>query len=126
MSKVTNYIKENWASSIHTPAEQSRGIIRMPRPYSVPCANIKDVFSDFYYWDTYFANLGFMLDGKAGQAENNLDVMAYFIRHLGYMPNANHLIDRSQPPLFTRGVYDLYQHVKETKIIKKYMKEILS
>lgn len=125
MSKVTDYIKENWAGSIHTPDEQSRGIIRMPRPYSVPCANIKDVFSDFYYWDTYFANLGFMLDGKAGQAENNLDIMAYFIKHLGYMPNANHLIDRSQPPLFTRGVYDLYQHVKDTKILKKYIKEIL-
>lgn len=125
MSKVTNYIKENWAGSIHTPDEQSRGIIKMPRPYSVPCANIKDVFSDFYYWDTYFANLGFMLDGKAGQAENNLDIMAYFIKHLGYMPNANHLIDRSQPPLFTRGVYDLYQHVKDTKILSKYIKEIL-
>ena len=125
MSKVTNYIKENWAGSIHTPDEQSRGIIKMPRPYSVPCANIKDVFSDFYYWDTYFENLGLMLDGKAGQAENNLDIMAYFIKHLGYMPNANHLIDRSQPPLFTRGVYDLYQHVKDTKILRKYIKEIL-
>lgn len=125
MSRVTEYIKNNWENSIHQPDEQSRGIIKMPKPYSVPCANIKDVFSDFYYWDTYFANLGFMLDGFSKQAENNLDVMAYFIQHLGYMPNANHLLDRSQPPLFTRGVWDLYQYRKDTNILGKYISEIV-
>lgn len=125
MTKVTHYIKENWDNAIHEPDEQSRGIVKMPKPYSVPCANIKDMFSDFYYWDTYFTNLGLMLDGKAEQAENNLDVMAYFIRYLGYMPNANHLLDRSQPPFFTRGVWDLYQFTKEKRVIEKYIKEIL-
>ena len=125
MTKVTEYIKQNWENSVHTPDEQSRGIVKMPKPYSVPCANIKDVFSDFYYWDTYFANLGFMLDGKAEQAENNLDVMAYFIRNLGYVPNANHLLDRSQPPLFTRGVWDLYEFTGEKRVIEKYLGEII-
>ena len=125
MTLVTEYIKQNWENSIHTPDEQSRGIIKMPKPYSVPCANIKDVFSDFYYWDTYFANLGFMLDGKAEQAENNLDIMAYFIRNLGYVPNANHLLDRSQPPLFTRGVWDLYEFTGEKRVIEKYLGEIV-
>lgn len=125
MSKVMDYIKANWDNSVHTPDEQSRGIVKMPKPYSVPCANIKDVFSDFYYWDTYFANLGLMLDGKAEQAENNLDVMAYFIRNLGYMPNANHLLDRSQPPLFTRGVWDYYQYTGEKRVLEKYIGEIV-
>ena len=125
MSKVTNYIKNNWANSIHQPDEQSRGMVKMPKPYSVPCANVKDVFSDFYYWDTYFANLGFMLDDRADQAENNLDVMNYFIFHLGYMPNANHLLNRSQPPLFTRGVWDLYQQKKDVALLGKYIDSIL-
>lgn len=125
MNKVTAYIKNNWDHAIHTPDEQSRGIVKMPRPYSVPCANIKDVFSDFYYWDTYFANLGLMLDGKAEQAENNLDIMAYFIRNIGYVPNANHLLDRSQPPLFTRGVWDLYCFTGEKRILEKYIAEIV-
>lgn len=125
MSKVTEYIKNNWDNSVHQPTEQSRGIVKMPKPYSVPCANIKDVFSDFYYWDTYFANLGFILDGKAEQAENNLDVMAYFINNLGYMPNANHLIDRSQPPLFTRGVMDLYAYKRDKSLLEKYLPSIL-
>ena len=125
MTKVTKYIKQNWDNSVHTPDEQSRGIVKMPKPYSVPCANIKDVFSDFYYWDTYFANLGLMLDGKAEQAENNLDVMAYFVRNLGYIPNANHLLDRSQPPLFTRGVWDLYQFTDEKRVLEKYIGEIV-
>ena len=125
MTKVTKYIKQNWDNSVHTPDEQSRGIVKMPKPYSVPCANIKDVFSDFYYWDTYFANLGLMLDGKAEQAENNLDVMGYFVRNLGYIPHANHLLDRSQPPLFTRGVWDLYQFTDEKRVLEKYIGEIV-
>lgn len=124
MTNVTKYIKENWDSSIHRPDEKSRGIVIMPKPYSVPCANIKDLFSDFYYWDTYFANLGFMLDGKVEQAENNLDTIAYFICNFGYMPNANYLLDRSQPPLFTRGVWDLYQYTDEKRLISKYIKEM--
>jgi alpha,alpha-trehalase len=125
MSEVTKYIKKNWDNSVHQPTEQSRGIVKMPKPYSVPCANIKDVFSDFYYWDTYFANLGFILDEKAEQAENNLDVMAHFINNLGYMPNANHLLDRSQPPLFTRGVMDLYAYKQDKKLLEKYLPSIL-
>lgn len=125
MSDVTAYIKNNWVNSIHQPNEQSRGIVKMPKPYSVPCANIKDIFSDFYYWDTYFGNLGFMLDGFFEQAENNLDVMSYFIYNLGYVPNANHLLNRSQPPLFTRGVWDLYENRKDTAILGKYISAIL-
>lgn len=61
------------------------------------------------------------MDGKQEQAENNLDAIAYFIEHFGYMPNANHLLDSSQPPLFTRGVWELYRFTGETEIIKKYL-----
>lgn len=118
---VTAYICQNWEKTIHTPDEKSRGIVKMPTDYTVPCAKLKDMFSDFYYWDTYFANWGLMLDGKAEQAEKNLDVMAYFIQHFGYMPNANHLLDRSQPPLFTRGVWDLYQFTREKRVLEKYL-----
>lgn len=125
MTKVTTYIQEHWEKTIHQPKEAGRGIIKMPNAFSVPCANEKDLFSDFYYWDTYFANLGFLLDDHVDQAENNLDVMAYFIRNLGYVPNADYIIDRSQPPLFTRGVWDLYQVKKDPAVLEKYIGEII-
>ena len=79
---------------------------------------------DFYYWDTYFANIGLMHDGFSKQAENNLDTMKYFIDGLGYVPNANNILDRSQPPLFTAGVYDLFRYKKDTAVIEKYADSI--
>lgn len=125
MKSVAEYIHDNWDRFIHSPEDPCRGIARLPKPYSIPCASETDPFTDFYYWDTYFTNLGLMLDGRLDQVENNLDNIAFFIRHIGYMPNASHLLDRSQPPLFTRGVWDLYQHTGDVEIIKKYINEIL-
>lgn len=119
--EVNEYIKNRWQDTIHSPEEKNHGIIRLPRPYSVPCANVKDMYTDFFYWDTYFTNLGFLADGHADQVENNLDIMDYFIRNLGYVPNSNYLTDRSQPPLFSRGVWDLYQYTGEKRILEKYI-----
>lgn len=116
--EVKKYISEHWNATICESRKNS--FIKLPKPYSTPCAADR-VFANFYYWDTYFANIGLMLDGRVEQVENNLDVMAFFIDKLGYVPNADTLINRTQPPLFTRGVYDLYQFTKDKKIIEKYL-----
>lgn len=126
MLTVSDYIKSKWKDTIHSPDEKSRGIVRMPLPYSVPCAHITDMFSDFYYWDTYFANLGLMRDGYTEQAKNNLSVMAFFVENMGFIPNSNHLLDRSQPPLFTRGVYDFIQFTGDRKIVKDFLPFLIS
>ena len=121
--RIIKYIKENWDKTVRQPEDTIHGMVRLPKPFTVPCA--RDTFTDFYYWDTYFTNLGLMLTGRDAQAENNLDIICWFINNLGYMPNANHLLDRSQPPLFTRGVYDLYKFRNDPAIIDKYIDAIL-
>lgn len=121
--KVINYIKDNWSSTIRKPDAAVHGMVKLQKPFSVPCAD--ELFVDFYYWDTYFINLGLLRSGKEEQAENNLDNMRFFIDNLGYVPNANHLLDRSQPPFFCRAVYDLYDAKKDSEVIKKYIDAIL-
>jgi alpha,alpha-trehalase len=120
---VTAYILENWKNTVRLPGDTVHGMVRLPKPFTVPCAKV--MFTDFYYWDTYFTNLGLMRSGLDGQAENNLDNIKFFIDNLGYMPNANHLLDRSQPPLFTRGVYDLYKFRGDEGVIRKYIDAVL-
>ena len=70
-----------------------RGAYVVPKPYVSP--SMDGMYTDLYYWDVYFINLGLMIDGYDKQVENNLDNMAYFIDTLGYMPNSNLLNDRS-------------------------------
>ena len=109
MKKTTReYINENWGNTIRYPDTDSDGSwFKMPVSYTTPCMNT--LFKNFFYWDTYFANLGLMADGYEEQAKNNLITMSHFIKILGFVPNADHIITRSQPPLFARGVYDYYR-----------------
>lgn len=119
---VRTYIKENWKNSVKTPDTRCRGIVKMPTSYTVPC--MREGFTDFYYWDTYFTNVGLLLDGMEEQAQRNLDVMAYFIDALGYVPNASNILDRSQPPLFVRGVYDLWRKTGDDAVLPRYMNQM--
>lgn len=122
MKEVRKYILDNWNKTFHDPSEMRSEII-VPKPYVSP--SLGGMYIDLYYWDVYFINLGLMIDGHDEQVENNLDNMAYFIDVLGYMPNANTLADRSQPPLFCSAVYDYYVHKGDEAIIKKYMPYII-
>ena len=98
---VKQFILENWKK---TYREKSPDGLPLPKPFTVPCIN--DGFQNFFYWDTYFTNVGLLLSGETEQAKNNLDNIAHLIETHGFMPNANHILDRSQPPLFARGVWE--------------------
>lgn len=115
--KLHEYILDNWKNTIR----ENKDIL--PKPYTVPCT--KEVFINFYYWDTYFINLGLFRAGLIEQVKNNLDNMVYLLDKYGYIPNADHLLYRSQPPLFTRCVYDLYKFTNDKKVIFKYKDAIL-
>lgn len=118
MKEVREYIARNWERTFHDPSEMRGGYV-VPKPYVSP--SMGGMYIDLFYWDVYFTNLGLIEDGHLEQVENNLDNMVYFIETLGYMPNANTLLDRSQPPLFCSSVYDYYVHKGDKEIIRKYM-----
>lgn len=122
-SNAEAYIKENWKHTIRKPGKGLNGIVTIPFFYTTPC--IQDTFVNFYYWDTYFTNLGLLKCNMEEQVENNLDTMKYFINALGYVPNANYRLDRSQPPVFTAGVWDLYCFKKDVHVIEKYIDSII-
>ena len=122
MDKVSLYIKENWKNTFH-PANELSGDVKIKHPFVSPCA--VGMFTEMFYWDTYFINLGLMLDGYTEQVKNNIDNIAQFINTLGFMPNANNILDRSQPPFFTRMVYDYYKATGCKSIIDNYIETIL-
>ena len=50
---VKNYIQKNWENTIRTSEQADNSFMKLPKPYTVPCA--KTLFTNFFYWDTYFA-----------------------------------------------------------------------
>ncbi|HBM70580.1 MAG TPA: hypothetical protein DD377_04365 [Firmicutes bacterium] len=116
-NKVLTFIKTHWEKTVQ-PARED-----VPFPFNSPCEN--SFYTDFFYWDLYFINKGLLATNLSKQAENNLDDMAYFVNKIGYVPNSNGLLNRSQPPVFTLCVYDLYLFKKDINVIKKYIDVLL-
>ena len=111
--KVLEFINRNWKNTIKSNSE-------LPFPYSTPNTGI---YSDFYYWDLYFINKGLLLSNMPEQAENNIKDMVFFVEKLGYVPNSNsgEMRNRTQPPVLSLCVWDLYQYTQDKNIVNKYI-----
>lgn len=109
---ATDYILAHWERSFYSDSNGS-GFLGddLPFPYTSPCIKGEGKFSFFFYWDTYFTNLGLLAHGHADMARNNIRNMLWLIRRQGYMPNHVGLFNRSQPPYLCRMVDDYFVHI---------------
>lgn len=116
--QVKKYIVENWKKTVRL-SQESVWSIKLPYPFSVPCADER--FVNFFYWDTYFANLGLLIDNPE-QAKNNLMTMKFLVNTLGYIPNSSLKVtfNRSQPPLYISAVYDYYKVFSSIDIVEDF------
>ena len=108
MTPAEKFIRENWKDSIRINTKDEGEHVGLPFPYTCPCAG--GMFQEMYYWDTYFTNVGLILSDMTEQAKNNCRNIAYMIDRFGFMPNGNrtYYLGNSQPPFFSRMVYDIY------------------
>lgn len=108
MKNIENFIKENFKKTIIYNPHDEGDLLGLPFPYTVPCAH--GMFSEMYYWDTYFTNLGLIAIGNIEMAKNNINNMLWLVDEYGFMPNANRkcYLNRSQPPFLCFGVRDIF------------------
>ncbi len=104
---VESYIQTNWPRAIYQDQSGSgfRGI-NLPFPYTSPCIKGEGKFYFFFYWDTYFTNLGLLRHGQHEMAKQNIENIFWLLRRHGYMPNHVGINNRSQPPFLSRMVRD--------------------
>jgi len=102
------YIDKDMPKTVRVCQKDTLGNIALPYPFSVPC--IVNGFQNLFYWDTYFTNVGLLLDGNIEQAKNNVDNILSLIDRFGYMPNASStgMLNRSQPPYASMMVKEVY------------------
>ncbi len=107
IARVRRYIAENWPRCfIKDEPGTGFGGVDLPYPYAAPCAKGEGHFTFFFYWDTYFANLGLLRMGLAEMARDNIRNILWLIKRQGYMPNHVGLENRSQSPYLCRMVAD--------------------
>jgi len=84
VSRVQSYIRANWHRSVRRDTEPVMGVV-LPHPYTTPC--VTGSFTFFFYWDTYFTNLGLTPHGEMEAAwrlaQKYVDVSVALTEHLG-------------------------------------------
>lgn len=110
INTVYDYIKDNWQNTILHETEDRGTLLGLPFPYSVPCHNQK-VMQNYFYWDTYFTNVGLIRQGFVELAKNNTDNLLFHLKKYGYVPNGNrtYFLNRSQPPYLALMVRDIFE-----------------
>ncbi|MEX1995719.1 MAG: trehalase family glycosidase [Candidatus Saccharimonadales bacterium] len=126
VKEAREYISKYWPKLTRSITKDNDNLIGLPHPYLVPAfeAGHEFDFNEMYYWDSYFMVQG-MLDEKhkklvLGILENLLSMYERF----KIIPNASrtYLMGRSQPPVLTSFILDVYQAYK---MDKKWLKRAI-
>lgn len=109
MSQVSEFILKNFKYTIRREKQDVGNLIGLPYPYTTPCAD--ECFTEMYYWDTYFTNVGLLAMGNISQAKNNTDNIRFLINKYGYMPNGNRtfFLGATQPPFYFKMVEEIFE-----------------
>jgi alpha,alpha-trehalase len=87
-------------------------------PFVVPGAR----FNEMYGWDSYFENIGLLIDGKLDLAQSMVENFDYQITHYGKILNANrsYYLTRTQPPFYSSMIREVFEAmpVKDTKWLR--------
>ncbi len=124
VAAAREYIAGYWPKLTRSQPKDSDSLIGVPEPYLVPAFEHGHEFdfNELYYWDSYFMVQG-MLDAEHQALVTGIleDLFSLF-RRFGIIPNASrtYLTGRSQPPLLTSFIWDVYQTYKSRrKVVPK-------
>ncbi len=83
------------------------GLLYLPRPYVVPGGR----FNEMYGWDSYFIELGLLVDNRKDLAQDIVENFLFEVEHYGGVLNANrsYYLSRSQPPFLATMILSLYR-----------------
>ncbi len=107
------YIAGYWSKVERYHPKDDESLLGLPKPYLVPSYREKTGFdyNELYYWDSYFMVQG-MLDPEHEVLVTGIleDLLSLFQR-FKVIPNASrtYLTGRSQPPLLTTFIFDVYE-----------------
>ena len=114
VKKDRKYIEQFWVNLERFNPNDESSLIGLPNPYLVPAHDSNSTFNfdEMYYWDSYFMVQGFLKDpSKKKLVMGILENMLFLIKRFNMVPNASrtYLMGRSQPPLLTSFIFDVYE-----------------
>ncbi|MEO8862904.1 MAG: trehalase family glycosidase [Candidatus Saccharimonadales bacterium] len=121
------YIDNYWHKLERTHTRDGDSLIGLPKPYLVPAHEEGHDFdfNELYYWDSYFMAQGLLDEPHKDLVLGILEDLVSLFSRFGVIPNASrtYLMGRSQPPLLTSFIWDVYTaYDLDKKWLKRNMK----
>lgn len=107
-----DYIAKFWKQLERYHPKDDDTLFGVPKPYLVPAYEPGHSFdfNELYYWDSYFMVQGFLQGDNKSLVLGILEDLVSLQKRLKIIPNASrtYLTGRSQPPLLTSFIFDVY------------------
>lgn len=112
------FIEEKWPQLTRKQTVDDGTLVGLPYPFIMPSVANESGFSfeEMYYWDSYFIAQGLMTNGHDELAAGMLENLLYLDKRFHIIPNASRTYhtNRSQPPLLTSFIFDIYDHQEKS------------
>ncbi len=116
IDEARKYIDYYWANLTRENKKDNDSLIGLPNPYIVPAheEGREFDFNEMYYWDAYFTVQGMLDEEHKKLVLGMLDNLLFMFKRFKIIPNASrtYLMGRSQPPLLTSLIWDIYDAYK--------------
>lgn len=107
------YIDKYWERLTCYHPKDDKTLVGLPYPYLVPSVEGVEnfVFNEMYYWDSYFMVQGMLDEEHADFVKGILEDLLTLMQRFHIIPNASrtYFTGRSQPPLLTSFIMDVYK-----------------
>ena len=118
-----HFIAQYWPKLTRFHPKDNDSLIGLPKPYLVPAheRGHEFDFNELYYWDSYFMAQGILDKTHKDLVIGILDDLLNLFERFGMIPNASrtYMTSRSNPPLLTSFILDVY---KTYDLDKKWLK----
>lgn len=113
VAAAREYVREYWTKLERYHPKDDESLIGLPHPFLVPsyAEGHEFDYDEMFYWDSYFMVQGLFDDDHRELVMGILDDLIYLFKRFKVIPNASRLYmtARSQPPLLTSFIFDVYQ-----------------
>jgi alpha,alpha-trehalase len=113
VSIARDYIREYWPKLQRYHPKDDESLVGLPKPYLVPshAEGHEFDYDELYYWDSYFMVQGMLDEQHKELVMGILEDLAAIFKRFKIIPNASrlYLTSRTQPPLLTTFIFDVYQ-----------------
>jgi alpha,alpha-trehalase len=119
VQSARDYIRLYWPKLIRFNEKDDDTLIGLPYPYLVPAfeEGHEFDFNELYYWDSYFMVQGLMDEENKELVIGILEDLLNLYERFKIIPNGSrtYLMGRSQPPLLTTFILEVYKTYKKDK-----------